>query len=142
MDGRMSSKCGCNKRHIVKQLFITFLGFKRRISIETDARALGFGAVLSQEKDGILRPISFASKTTDRYEKLYGPTELEAGAIHFAVKKFRPYILGIKCKIYTDHHGLQYLLTSNSSNIRIQRWALKLQAYDLEIINRPGRSNS
>ncbi len=53
--------------------------------IETDASALGFGEVLSQEKVGILRPISFASKTTDKYEKLYGPKEQEAGAIHFAV---------------------------------------------------------
>jgi len=109
---------------------------------ETDASARGFGAVLSQEVDGVLRPIAFASKTTDEYEAKYGPTELEAAAIQWAVQKFHLDIFGRKCKVYTDHHGLQYLFTSRHSNVRIQRWALKLQDYDLEIIYRPGRKSS
>ena len=130
------------KEILLGEPILHFPDLNGEFRIETDASAQGFGAVLSQEKDGILRPIAFASKTTDKYERVYGPTELEAAAITFATKKFRTYIWGRKCIIYTDHHGLQYLLTSTFSNVRIQRWALKLQDYTLEIIYRPGKKNS
>ena len=65
--------------------------------LETDASKYGYGAILSQEKEGEVRPIAFASKATRGYEQVYAPAESECAAIVYAVKKFRPFIFGRKC---------------------------------------------
>ena len=110
--------------------------------LETDASKYGYGAILSQEKDGVLRPIAFASKATNHYEQIYAPCESEAAAIIYGVKKFETYIKWRKCTVYTDHRGLQYLLTGKLSNARLQRWAVMLQDFNLDIIYRAGKKSS
>ncbi len=110
--------------------------------LETDASKYGYGAILSQEKDGEIRPIAFAIKASSGYEQIYAPAESECAAIVYAVKKFRPFIYGRKCTVYTDHRGLQYLLTGNLTNARLQRWAIMLQDYNLEIIYRQGKKHA
>ncbi len=71
--------------------------------IETDASAQGFGAVLSQEHEGVtFVQLRSPDKTTDKYERLYGPTELEAAAITFATKKFRTFDTEVGRVSYTQ----------------------------------------
>ena len=51
----------------------------------------------------------------------------------FELKKFRPYLLGTKTIIFTDHSALQYLMHKKDVKARLIRWILLLQEFDLEI---------
>ena len=68
--------------------------------------------------------------------------EKELLAVVYALEKFRPYILGSKIVIYTDHAALKYLFSKNDAKPRLIRWVLLLQEFDLEIKNKKGRENS
>src|SRR2546429_6131308 len=85
--------------------------------------------------------IAYDSKVLSKYESNYDTTRLEASAIIWAVKKFRPYLHERKFKIITDHNALIWLLNSDRSNVNSKyvRWRLFLQEFDYEIIHRKGR---
>jgi len=54
----------------------------------------------------------------------------------FALDKFRPYILGSKVIVYTDHATLKFLLKKVDSKPRLIRWMLLHQKFDIEIQDR------
>ncbi|XP_070018096.1 uncharacterized protein [Nicotiana sylvestris] len=63
-------------------------------------------------------------------------------AIQEVVKKeFRPYLMGAKVIVHTDHAALRYLMTKKDSKARLIRWVLLLQEFDLEIVDRKGSKN-
>ena len=95
--------------------------------LETDASGVGLGAVLSQERDGCVHPIAYASRSLDPNEKSYGITELETLALVWAVKYFRSYILGHKTTVYTDHAACTSLLNSARPSGKLARWAMAIQ---------------
>ena len=63
-------------------------------------------------KDGQVHPIAYASHTLDVHEKNYGITELETLGLVWAVKYFRPYILGHRTTVFTDHAACTSLLNT------------------------------
>ena len=59
----------------------------------------------------------------------------------FALKIWRHYLYGEKCRIYTDHKSLKYLLTQKELNLRQQRWLKLFKDYDCIIDYHPGKAN-
>ena len=104
--------------------------------LETDASGVGLGAVLSQKQDGHIHPIAYASRTLDVHEKKYGITELETV---WAVKYFRPYILGHRTTVYTDHAACTSLLNTPHPSGKLARWALAIQEMNLVIKHKSGK---
>ncbi len=113
----------------------------REFILETDASGVGLGAVLAQECDGQVHPVAYASRTLDPHERNYGISELETLALVWAVRQFRPYILGHRTTVYTDHAACTSLLNSARPSGKLARWALAIQEMDLVIKHRSGRSN-
>ena len=111
--------------------------------LETDASGVGLGAVLAQkQEDDQLHPIAYASRSLDQHERNYGITELETLALVWAVRYFRPYILGHRTTVYTDHAACMSLLNTARPSGKLARWALTIQEMDLVIKHRSGKSNT
>ena len=63
----------------------------------------------------------------------YSTTEKKLLAIVFSFDKFRPYLIGNKVIVHTDHSSIKYLMTKKEAKPRLIRWVLLLQELDLEI---------
>lgn len=111
--------------------------FEKPFQLCTDASNTALGAVL--EQDG--HPICYASRSLAQNERNYSTTERECLAVIWAIKKFRHYLLGRKFTVFTDHHALQWLLSTSNLSGRLVRWSLALQEHNLEIKHRPGVAN-
>ena len=131
------------KEKLTEAPLLAFPDFAKEFILETDASGLGLGAVLAQAgDDGAVRPIAYASRTLQIHEKNYGVTEMEALAVVWAVKHFRPYLYGHSCTVFTDHEALKSLLNTPHPSGKLARWGLLLQELDLHIKYRPGKANS
>jgi hypothetical protein len=116
--------------------------FNRDFILVTDASRNGLGCILTQLDDnGHEHPIIYASGSLKSSEVNYGVSKLECLAVIWAVKKFRPYLLGKRFKIITDHSALKGLLNTTNPTGIIARWITTLSEYEYEIKYRPGRVN-
>ena len=117
--------------------------FSCPFELYTDASGLGMGSVLSQRKDGVERPIAFASRHFSEQEKKYSATEKEAAAIVWALTHFHPYLYGAKFSIVSDHEPLKWLFDKPITKGRLARWQLKIKEYDglMSLNYRPGNNN-
>ncbi|CAB1109626.1 unnamed protein product [Ectocarpus sp. CCAP 1310/34] len=116
---------------------------ERPFRLTADASISGLGAVIEQEqRDGSIRPLCFLSRSTFPNETRWSPTELEAGAIVWAIKKNRTLFYGIPFEVYSDHQPLRNLGSLAEKNNRVQRWYDFLSAYTYELKYRPGRENA
>ena len=75
------------------------------------------------------------------HEQNYPTRDLELAAVVFALKIWRHYLYGEKCRIFTDHKSLKYLLTQKDLNLRQRRWLELLKDYDCIIDYHPKKSN-
>ena len=129
------------KRAIITPPVLAYPDFRKPFILTTDASGGAIGAVLSQEEGGDDRPIAFASRSLCDAETRYSTIEKEFLAIVWAVKNFRPYLLGRHFKIYTDHQPLRGIANLKDQTSRLARFRHKLSEYDFEIRYKPGRKN-
>ncbi len=109
--------------------------------IHTDASMRGLGAVLCQIINGRERVVQYASRTVPPLtSKNSSANDLEAFAVVWAVETFRPYILGQRFIIRTDHSNLKQWLKTPEPG-KSTRWVHKLSEYDFDIVHRPGNQN-
>ena len=108
----------------------------------TDASNHSIGAALIQETEQGERVIQYLSHQLNKSQLNWPIIEKEAYAIVYAVQKLRPYLLGSKFTIMTDHKPLKHLFTAEMRNPRIQRWAIIIDEYGCDIKYVTGRQNT
>ncbi|KAG1673130.1 Retrovirus-related Pol polyprotein [Nymphon striatum] len=102
------------KKALMEPPVLMFPDFNQPFFLATDSSGYAGGAVLQQkDEDNQLHPIAYYS--------------------YSIIKNFRPYLLGRKFTIITDHRALRWLMSSTHVNNRLARWALTLSDYDLDI---------
>ena len=103
----------------------------------SDASRIGLGCILMQ--DG--KVVVYASRQLKPHEQNYLTHDLELTAIVFALKIWQHYLYGEKCRIFTNHKSLKYLLTQKYLNLRQRRWLELFKDYDCIIDYHPGKAN-
>ena len=92
----------------------------RKFQLVTDAPKEGFGAVLEKKRvDGKTRPLVYISRTTLPNEKNWDTSNLECGALVWAIKKLRVFLYGIPFEAYTDHQPLVSFITMGEKKPRV-----------------------
>ena len=112
--------------------------------VETDASDFALGAILSQYDDcQVLRPIAFYSRQFTPAELNYEVYDKELLAIHAAFKEWRHFLQGghHQTSVLSDHHSLQYFMTSKQLTRRQARWSLFLNEFNFVLSHRPGTMN-
>jgi hypothetical protein len=85
--------------------------------------------------------IAYASRQLRKHEKNYPTHDLELAAVVHALKIWRHYMIGNKCKIFIDHKRLKYIFTQKELNLRQRRWLELIKDYDLDIQYHSGKAN-
>lgn len=84
--------------------------------------------------------ICYGGKSLSTDQKKFNTTEKECLAVLEGIAAFRPYLVHSRFTVVTDHKALVWLQTAKHTG-RLERWALKLQEYNFQIVHRPGKSN-
>ena len=130
------------KNRLSSPPILSLLNFTIPFILYTDASDLGLGAVLSKCIGSTEHVVFYASRSLTSAEKNYSTTEKECLAIVWAIHYWRPYLLGKKFKVVTDHQSFTWLQGLQEPKGRLARWILILQEYDYDIEYCPGRENS
>ena len=103
----------------------------------SDASRNGLGCVLLQ--DG--KVVAYVSRQLKPHEQNYPTHDLELAAVVFVLKIWRHYLYGKRCRIYTYHKSLKYLLTHKELNLRQRQWLELFKYYDCIVNYHPGKAN-
>ncbi|RXN05567.1 Retrovirus-related Pol poly from transposon [Labeo rohita] len=88
------------------------------------------------------RVVAYYSCSLSRPERNYCVTRRELLAVLLAVRHFRPYLLGTRFTLRTDHASLTWMLNFRQPEGQVARWLEILQEYDFEVQHRPGRQHA
>lgn len=129
------------KAKLVLSPVLAYANFDLPFILEVDACHDGLGTVLSQEQEGKVRPIAYASQSLHAAEKNYSSMKLEFLAVKWAMTEmFCEYLFGHKCTVWTDNNPRSHLNTAKLGATE-QHWVAELAVFDYTVRYRPGRTN-
>ena len=126
-----------------EKLVLKFADPLKPYILTTDASEYAIGAMLSQLNDeGDAEVVIFISRTLKGSEIYYFTTEKEMPAVVWALNKLDMYLRGaVGITIRTDHEALMFLRSCCYGTVRLRRWALAIQDYDITLEHIPGKRN-
>nr|XP_034319592.1 uncharacterized protein K02A2.6-like [Crassostrea gigas] len=127
------------KNSLTSDTVMSYYDQTKSTEVVVDASPVGLGAILSQEG----KIVAYASRSLTHVEQRYSQTEREALAIVWSCEHFHLYIYGSRFTLVTDHKPLESIFNNPKSKppARIERWRLRLQAYDFHVKYKKGVDN-
>ena len=115
-----------------------FYDVTQDVKITCDSSGTGIGGCLLQSG----RPIAYASRSLSENEQSYAQIEKEMLAIVFCCERFYQFLYGKTVTCETDHQPLITVFKRqfHSNPVRLQRFLLRLQRYDLNVNFTPGKN--
>ena len=132
------------KKAISEGTTLDYFDIKKSTELVVDASPIGLCGILAQfDKDGKKHIIQFASRSLTPVESRYSQTEREALAVVWACEYFHLYIFGAPFTVVTDHKPLIWMFGNPKTNLpsRIERWAMRLQPYQIQMQYKAGKDN-
>jgi hypothetical protein len=115
---KWDEKCQASFEELKKRLTTTPVlimpDIHKGFDVYCDASRQGLGCVLMQEG----KVVAYASRQLRKHEQNYSTHDLELAAVVHTLKIWRHYMIGNKCKIFTDHKSLKYIFTQKDLNLR------------------------
>ena len=71
----------------------------------------------------------------------YSITHKEGLALVEGIKYYHIYLIGRNFTVFTDHQALKSLPTNKDVSGRLARWAIHLQGYNFDIVDKPGKKH-
>lgn len=126
------------KNALTENATTAYFDVRKDTTIYVDASPVGIAGILSQEN----RAIAYASRSLTAVESRYSQTEREALAVVWACEHFNMYVNGAPVTIVTDHQPLLNIWNKpNPPSLRLKRWGLRLQPYNIELKYERGENN-
>lgn len=129
------------KKLLLSPQILKYPDFSKNFILTVDASNFACGAVLSQMSNNSDHPICYISKTFKKGEINKPIIEKELLAIHFAIKKLRPYLYGRSFTVRSDHKPLIYLYNLKNPSSKLTNLRLDLEEYDFIVEYIKGRDN-
>ena len=109
--------------------------------IDVDASYDQLGCALLQEQPaGEHHPVGYFSRGLEPAEQNYTVTEIEGLGVVWAMTSLHPYIEGTRFLVRCDHKALNWILTTTAcTNSRLNRWRIRIAAFDYDVECKPGR---
>ena len=95
------------KQALAKSLTLFNIQVDKPFVLRTDASGYAIGAVLEQERDGKLVPVSFCSRKLTASQRKWAPREQETYAIIMALRKWSGWIGYQLVLVMKDHRSLE-----------------------------------
>ena len=115
--------------------------WSKPFQVETDASRFGIGLVLTQENNGSIRPVRFASRAFNNTESRWETMHQELYAVKWRLEQFRPYVLGKRTKVITDHANLSFLHSVRPQQSKLAPLCLQMAEFVFFIEHKPGVKN-
>ncbi|GFX71962.1 retrovirus-related Pol polyprotein from transposon 297 [Trichonephila clavipes] len=108
----------------------------------TDASTTTIGAYLAQHNDHTEEmPIAFFSKKLTLSQMKWSTIECEAFCVLEALRKLETWIFVSQIQVISDYDLLTYLTNSAPHGVKLTRWALALQRYNVKVSYRKGSAH-
>ncbi|KAK3749040.1 hypothetical protein QZH41_005695 [Actinostola sp. cb2023] len=123
---------------------LAYFDISKSTEIAVDASPVGLGAILTQkDENGHSHVIAYGSRSLTKTEQNYSQTEREVLAIVWGCEHYHLYCYGKALTVFTDHKPLTSTFNNPLSKPtpRIERWSLRLQPYQPNIVYAPGPDN-
>ena len=126
------------KRALTNDTVINFFDKDKETELYTGASPDGLSVILSQNTPNTddCKIASYVSRALSDVKRRYSRSEKEALAIVWAIEHLYNYFYGANFKLFTDCKPIQMILCNPHFKppARIERWYLRLQAYDFDVI--------
>jgi len=112
------------------------------IDVDASYEQLGY-ALLQEQPAGEDHPVGYFSQGLEPAEQNYTATEIERLGVVWAITSLRPYIEGTRFSVRCDHKALKWILTTTAcTNIRLNRWRIRLAEFDYDVDYKPVRQHA
>ena len=109
-------------------------------TLYTDASKFGWAGVLTQPHTMTIdgkstttdHPVAFVSGLFRGSQLNWAALMKEAFAIYMSVKKFSFYLTDAQILLRSDHKPLEKFLLKNTLNSKVNNWAMKLEAFNIQ----------
>ena len=143
-----SQQCN-NAFNILKEEFCKMLSLQypdpnKPFKLFRDMSNYSCSGILPQAQDkepAQLLSIAYFSGSFNHTQQLWNITLKECYTVYRSITKFSFYLTGAECTLYYDHKPLAPFLTTEMKSKTIDRWALKLQQYNIKFQHVASKDN-